>query len=160
MRLNKPLYDLKLNMNIDSFLGEIMSVIDCGEEIFRAPPAYIDRIIRDAQKEVNGDIPPHVRKGNNCERDARKGEYDLICIKSLTALNTTGRVASPCKSCLDDHYDQVEWNVQDSIPDLKIVRKGNNCEGDARKVEFDLICIQSLTALNTTGSVTKSNFSE
>ena len=35
-----------------------MSVIDCGEELYRTPPAYIDRIIRDAQKEVNRDIPP------------------------------------------------------------------------------------------------------
>ena len=51
------------------------------------------------------------------------------------------------------NYDQVEWNVQDSIPDLKIVRKGNNCERDARKVGYDLICIKSLTALNTTGRV-------
>ena len=58
MRLNELLDDLKLNMTIYSFLGEIMSVIDCGEELNRAPPAYIDRIIRDAHREVNGDIPP------------------------------------------------------------------------------------------------------
>ena len=35
-----------------------MSVIDHGEELYRAPPAYIDRIIRKAQKVVNGDISP------------------------------------------------------------------------------------------------------
>ena len=29
-----------------------MSVIDHGEELYRAPPAYIDRIIRKAQKVV------------------------------------------------------------------------------------------------------------
>ena len=34
-----------------------------------------------------------VRKGNNCERDVRKVEYNLTCKKSLTALNTTGSVA-------------------------------------------------------------------
>ena len=55
MRLNELLDDLKLNMTIYSFLGEIMSVIDCGEELNRAPPAYIDRIIRDAHEEVRFD---------------------------------------------------------------------------------------------------------
>ena len=33
-----------------------MSVIDRGEELYRAPPAYIDRIIKNAQKVVNMDI--------------------------------------------------------------------------------------------------------
>ena len=32
-----------------------MSVIDHGEELYRAPPAYIDRIIWKAQKVVNSD---------------------------------------------------------------------------------------------------------
>ena len=58
MRLKKLLDDLKLNMTIFSFLDEIKSFIDCGEKLYRAPPTYIDRIIRDAQKEVNEDFPP------------------------------------------------------------------------------------------------------
>ena len=45
-------------MTIFSFLDEIKSFIDCGEKLYRAPPTYIDRIIRDAQKEVNEDFPP------------------------------------------------------------------------------------------------------
>ena len=58
MVINKLLDNHKPTMTIKSSLGEITSVINRGEELYRAPPPNIDRIIRDARKEINGDIPP------------------------------------------------------------------------------------------------------
>ena len=69
----------------------------------------------------------------------------------------------------------TKLNVEDSIHDEKIVKKhldqnikivwnnivmkGNSFERCARKVEYNLTCKKSLTALNTTGSVARKNLS-
>ena len=51
----------------------------------------------------------------------------------------------------------IEFGFVQSLCQTIIVTKGNNCERDARKVEYNLTCKKSLTALNTTGSVAENN---
>ena len=138
MRLNELLDDLKLNMTIYSFLGEIMSVIDCGEELNRAPPAYIDRIIRDAHKEVNGDIPP---------QESFRALVEILIKEGCTYSILLSDLPLQCPSAISFH---VPVNITSLIDDAPIIFY----KVESRKNEelVDIVAIYPNGSICSTGS--------